>query len=64
MPMSGGIQRFDKSLLDRMAVADRQHARHVFFADARTDQDRAFAGVQQFAHVGGFLDAPRSRGRA
>ena len=43
---SGVIERRDEALLDGVAVAHGQHARHVLLADPRTDQDRAFAGVQ------------------
>jgi hypothetical protein len=56
------IESSDEALLDRMAVAKGQHARCVFFADAPTDQNRAFAGVQQFAPLGDLLDARHRAG--
>src|ERR1700683_5619331 len=56
------VQRIHKSLLDRMPVAQRQHARHVFLADAGIYEDRPLAGMQKLANTGGVLD-PRNRAR-
>src|SRR6476646_7987263 len=53
---SGWIQRGHKSLFDGVTVAQRQHTRRFLGRDARRDEKRPLARVQQSANIVCFIE--------